>query len=333
MSKNLLDKYDNKTLEKRNLLNKTARIQVFVESEDDVPFWSYILIECGLKNVHISPYTNVSSQQMGIHRGKTSVLSLAPKTGRNLILCVDSDYDYLLDGFTSTSELINTNPFIFQTYTYATENYRCWAPSLEQIVIESTLCDASELFDFEEFMSEFSEIIYVLFLYSVYYHYENVVNRNPVFSIHDFNEVIQLEKVDFLKKGKPQLENLKKRVAQQLKILPPIEHNVLEDIKKRFLQLGLTPNKTYLFVQGHAIFDKVVLMLLKPIVEYLRKSKETEFHLQAKSTKEKINKINQHRNQVVDISTVLSLNKNFKTCFLFEKIRQDFQLFVSKNHI
>lgn len=41
--------------------------------------------------------------------------------GRSLIACVDSDYDFLLQGATNTSRKINRNRYIFQTYTYAIE--------------------------------------------------------------------------------------------------------------------------------------------------------------------------------------------------------------------
>ena len=41
--------------------------------------------------------------------------------GRSLIACVDSDYDFLLQGATNVSRKINRNPYIFQTYGYAIE--------------------------------------------------------------------------------------------------------------------------------------------------------------------------------------------------------------------
>ena len=59
--------------------------------------------------------------------------------GKSLIACVDSDYDWLLQGVTQTSREIISNPYVIQTYAYAIENYQCWAGSLHQICVQCTL--------------------------------------------------------------------------------------------------------------------------------------------------------------------------------------------------
>ena len=71
--------------------------------------------------------------------------------GRSLIACVDSDYDFLLQGATNTSRKINRNRYIFQTYTYAIENYHCFAESLHEVCVQATLNDRSIL-DFNFFL-------------------------------------------------------------------------------------------------------------------------------------------------------------------------------------
>ena len=44
-----------------------------------------------------------------------------------MIACVDSDYDYLLQGATHTSRYIINNKYVFHTYAYAIENYQCYS--------------------------------------------------------------------------------------------------------------------------------------------------------------------------------------------------------------
>lgn len=82
--------------------------------------------------------------------------------GRSLIACVDSDYDFLLQGATNTSRKINRNRYIFQTYTYAIENYHCFAESLHEVCVQATLNDRSIL-DFNSYLKRYSEIVYPLF--------------------------------------------------------------------------------------------------------------------------------------------------------------------------
>ena len=61
--------------------------------------------------------------------------------GRSLIACVDSDYDFLLQGATKVSHRINKSPYILQTYGYAIENFHCFADSLHEVCVQATLND------------------------------------------------------------------------------------------------------------------------------------------------------------------------------------------------
>ena len=52
-------------------------------------------------------------------KGKKMVLMNTLNTtelGKSLIACVDSDYDFLLQGKTNVSHKINSSPYIFQTF-------------------------------------------------------------------------------------------------------------------------------------------------------------------------------------------------------------------------
>jgi hypothetical protein len=71
---------------------------------------------------------------------------------------VDSDFDYLFDGATEQSREILGAENMFHTYTYATENYLCYAPSLRNVCVKATKND-TRIFDFERFMAAYSRII------------------------------------------------------------------------------------------------------------------------------------------------------------------------------
>jgi Protein of unknown function (DUF4435) len=255
-------------------------------------------------------------------------------------LCVDSDYDYLLQNSTEKAKLINENPYILQTYAYSIENYRCFAESLGQLITEVTLQDADEIFEYEAFMQAYSQIVYELFLYSFYYERENqqreeahklayqtnkaLVNTNlPTFEIDEFCKIVSFEKIDVFGKGGKELEALQESVKTKLASLPTIPK--IEELKQELATLGVIPDNVYLFINGHTIQDNVVLMILKPIAKHLSTEKrkeiaQTEAGKQAKGDKHK--EYEKHTKSI-NIEIVLQTHKYYENSPLFAKILAD----------
>ena len=157
MSKRLAQNLNSLYVEAANRLRpKQARrkIVAYVESYDDVFFWRTLLNEFENDRLYFQVMLPSSTS---LAKGKKSVLmnNLGEQLGQNMIACVDSDYDYLLQGATSTSRMINQNRFVFQTYTYAIENYLCYAGALHEVCVMATLNDR-EIIDLEEFMRMYS---------------------------------------------------------------------------------------------------------------------------------------------------------------------------------
>ena len=93
-----------------SLKPKRARrkIVAYVESYDDISFWRTILSE-----YEDTRYFEVMlPSQTSLAKGKKTVLmnQLGKQLGENMIACVDSDYDYLLQGRTHTSQYIIESP-------------------------------------------------------------------------------------------------------------------------------------------------------------------------------------------------------------------------------
>jgi len=109
-------------------------IMVYIENEDDIPFWRGVFDRYA-PHLHFE----ISFPSYHLARGKEEVLKI--QAGEYLLLCVDSDYDYLLQDATEVSKRINHDPYIFQTYTYSIENYKCYAESLKEVCVSSSLND------------------------------------------------------------------------------------------------------------------------------------------------------------------------------------------------
>ena len=293
-------------------------IMVYVENEDDIPFWRGVF-EKYAPQLHFK----ISFPSYNLARGKEEILKI--QAGEYLLLCVDSDYDYLLQDATDVSKRINEDDYIFQTYTYSIENYKCYAESLREVCVSSSLNDR-ELFDLVEFMRLYSNIIYELFLYS----YEFEKQGDNSFSRDDFCKAIKiLEKVNINEQGKQAIDGLVNSVNYQLEILKTNHPEInIDSIAKELAVLGVNKDNTYLFVKGHVIYDNVVLRFLKPLDKLLKSEKIQEFKSHSSDKTILTNKIKQYQEQQTPIEDVLKLNTNYYSCFLMAKIFLDVEKYL-----
>ena len=67
-----------------------------------------------------------------------------------------------------------------------------------------------------------------------------------------------------------------RRKLQELEHRHPKAIGEIEAMKEEFAQLGVYPDNTYMFIQGHHIMDSVVMKLLTPVCNVLRREREAE---------------------------------------------------------
>lgn len=125
-------------------------------------------------------------------RKKTVLMNdLGSKLGENMIACVDSDYDYLLQGATQTSTNIIESRYVFHTYAYAIENYQCYAEGLQEVCVLATLNDR-HVIDFSAFMEEYSRL-HILSLFGRYGFTRNHILNE--FSMMTFCSFVRIDTV------------------------------------------------------------------------------------------------------------------------------------------
>jgi len=303
------------------------RVLVYVESHDDISFWRGILSPFEKNGVNFD--IQLPSQNT-LQKGKTVVLEFADRVGKNLLLCVDSDYDYLLQGTSDTSELINEHPYIFQTYAYSIENFKCYSEGLHLICSQATKND-TKIVDFDELMQLYSSITYRLFLWSVHF---SMKNDTSSFTLSEFCDTIKvLDKVLISDNFTSAFQGLSDKVIMKLQELErnhQSDENEIELLAKKLEQLGVLPTNTYLFIQGHVIKDNVVLMFLNPIFRHLKTERENEIKANAIHNEELVNQLSFYRNQIVPIDLAIDNNTEFKTCHLYLKIESDISRYVER---
>lgn len=138
------------------------RIVAYVESYDDILFWRTVLsrFENGKRYFEIMLPTKARNGKDVLGRGKrTALQSILQNTGKDMIACVDADYDYLMQGMTESSQMMLGTPYVFHTMAYAIENLLCYAGGLHNVCVMATLND-HRIFDFEAFLREYSEAIW-----------------------------------------------------------------------------------------------------------------------------------------------------------------------------
>jgi hypothetical protein len=140
------------------------QIICYVEGMEDEHFWKDIFSSFAPElNIRFFSY----SRENNLKSGKQTVLSEhnIENACDNLILCVDSDLEYLLK-----NEPLSSHPYIFHTYTYSIENHKISPEALARIVEKSSYPDANIFtFSFIKFIKDYSKASYPLLPYILYF--------------------------------------------------------------------------------------------------------------------------------------------------------------------
>ncbi len=305
---------------------KRRRIVAYVESYDDVAFWHTLLAE--FENEERCFQVMLPSST-SLAKGKKTVLMNTLNTealGHNLIACVDSDYDFLMQDATGVSRELNRNPYIFQTYGYAIENFRCYAESLHGVCVQATLNDRPVI-DFTEFMRRYSQAAYPLFLWNVWFYRRH---DNCTFPMHEFNACVRLQEVD-VKHPFRCIERMKKTADAKLAELQrrfPEYIKSVEELGRGLGRLGLAPDTAYLYMQGHHVMDCVALKLLAPVCTLLRREREQEIKRLAGHDKQFRNELTGYENSQTNVQLMLKKNDNYKDLYLYQWVREDIRRFL-----
>jgi hypothetical protein len=248
-----------------------------------------------------------------------------------MIACVDADYDYLLQKATNSSKQVLESPYVFHTYVYAIENFQCYAPSLHNVCVSVTLND-HRIFDFREYFRMFSEAIFPLFVWSV------MVYRNghyPKFTITDFNRIADPGGFNVVKPG-PSIENVKRKVHTKINEL----QRMFPDAKEEYLAtkdsikaLGVTPQTTYLYIQGHHLFDTVVSPILSKVCNLLRQERQSEISNARAHQTQKHNEMTCYENSLQDIKVMLKKNTGYIASEQFRRIQEDIRTYLDSDNL
>jgi len=332
MSHRLNQNLNSAYLEAANRLRPSGsrrRIVAYVESYDDVAFWRGILDDYETPDFYFEvKLPGRDSLQKGKRQAMSNVLS-SRQLGGAMIACVDADYDYILQDATENSFAFNASPYVIHTFVYAIENYQCYAPSLHHSVVTATLNDRPTV-DFEAFLREYSQIIWPLFVWNIWGYLHDDYKS---FTMLDFCGFISFRDIT------PQhpeyaLAQVRRRVNQKVAWMQQHHPNAKKSYlstKQRLRDLGITPETTYLYIQGHTLFENVVMPLLDPICAMLRKEREREIKQLAVHNQQRQCELSAYQHAVLPIDVVLKKNTDFKDAPPFQLVRAAIQRLLDLN--
>lgn len=286
-----------------------CRAAVHVENKDDILFWRRVLehFRPGDKFHFIAGSRNEYGHETC---GVTQCLKYFDFLSPDFFICIDSDYRYLLREWD-----MDVRHFVLQTYTYSFENHHCFAEGLNDVCCRVTRLK-NTVFDFSAFLRRFSNILYELFIWHLYFQ-----NAEPaLFCQNEFDTYIGLTNSKrrplVHDNGAGALEELRHRVEWKIKHLERDYPNAdIETVKERYLELGVTRDNVYLFVRGHNLYDMVSLVcreVCKAILRVEKKNREI--------THEMVRELYRSRN---DLDFQLRQNIKYGAYLPIRKIEED----------
>lgn len=299
---------------------RRKRIVAYVESYDDIFFWRSVLGDFENEErefeVMLPSRTNLS-------RGKKTAMMnrLGEQLGEYMIACVDADLDYLMQRHTRHSCSMLDNPYVVHTFAYSIENLQCYAPSLHDVCVMATLNDR-RVFDFEAYLRQYSEIIFELFVWMIWVHRSG---RFSEFTLSAFNNHIAIEKLN-VNKPEVTLELLRRQVNRKVAWMQhhhPEAKGKLKPLRDELEQLGVRPDNTYLYIQGHHLMENVVAAALDPVCTILRREREREIkHLSCGNNTQMDNELSCYQHSQAQPAQMLRRNTAFKESEQYRQIKE-----------
>lgn len=304
------------------------RIVAYVESYDDILFWRMVLSrfedETRFFEVMLPSRTSLNKGK------KQALLSLMKNgVGNNMLACVDADYDYLMQGMTYMSDFMLNNRYVIHTYVYAIDNFQCYAQSLHNVCVMATLND-NPIFDFETYLKEYSKAVFPLFVWSIMLYRKREYHR---FSITDLNKVITMRhsRINDIMSNVERVRNrVRVKVKEMQKNYPGRKNEYLKT-KDSLIKLGVTPETTYLYMQGHHLFDNIVAPTMQTVCDELRKEREREIRKKAQHILQLQNELSAYNKSQSDITSMLKKNMGYMDSPQYRMVLKDVERILNDN--
>ena len=262
---------------KADAFHRGCNLSVLCEDIYDNAFWRCIIedAEPSLKDKLDFP----NPEPKGT-RGKDVLKKLKNYVDKKMIICVDSDCEYLYE-----NNVWYIDTYIYHTIVHSRENFQCNHLSLNEICKDI----ADKSYDFRTLFEDISERISIIFY--IWIHLKETRKYSSVNNIinnEQFREILRFQDIQYnsLEDKINLCQIIEDRVNDVLKNLEEsmgegwyksvIDDEVPPLRKKLIEQYELHPEETLSFFYGHAVLEEFVEPLTIKITDLLKKSRIEE---------------------------------------------------------
>ena len=177
----------------------------------------------------------------------------------------------------------------------------------------------------------FSEAIFPLFVWSIWHYRRSIYGQ---FTITDLNRIVELGGFSI---HNPQysIDNMRRKVHNKVRQLqqrhPEAKESYLA-LKSELIRMGVTPQTTYMYIQGHHLFNKIVLPILGRVCNILVQEREGEIRRQAVHDTQRRNELSCYTNSIQDITQMLKKNMGYMDSEPFRRILADVERILGGAH-
>ena len=100
-------------------------------------------------------------------------------------------------------------------------------------------------------------------------------------------------------------------------------------VESSLVELGVTPETTYLYLHGHHLFEKVVVPVVDCVCSYLVREREEEIHRQAVHRVQMNNELSCYANSLESITSMMKKNVTYVTSPVYQHIAAQLQAVLS----
>ena len=328
MSTSPIESRSSKYIAKANLFRRVNKIQVYVEDIEDNAFWRFFL----------QPYEKPNNVQFIISTlrdkqktlvGKCRLLSNFDdkKLGKHLWICIDSDYDDLINGYSDFSERITKNKYIITTWWYSIENLKCQPELLTNNLLKVTLSDIPED-DISNIMNDLGQKLKIPFILLLVMREQH----DDRYTMSGFQQL--LSSIRF-KEGK-----VDDAVLTQVLSEWNTHHNTyiaqysskIQEWEGKLNHLGFSSKEYFQLYNGHYLLDYIAVSLLKDKADRLRTQQKSIIRNGADSADRKQTLLNEYDNKTCRgltlhqrIEQLINDNNQFPECSAVSRIRQQIE--------
>jgi hypothetical protein len=229
---------------------------VYCEADVDKYFWQKIFEYKTAEKFDFRTYTK--NKKEGKMQGSGQVAQFINFASDDFRICIDSDY------YAQMGDFRYKKPFITETQTYSIENHWCYANTIKPFLEQKYGVTVD--FDFEHFLARFSEIIYTSFVYTVL----DKQQKTNFFTITELGKIVSFG--NFLDKNKKStvqetviayLQHIDMALQNKNTTLEPyFDKTTVANFETQFFK---NKTQTYLLIQGHTLYDKIIKLILAEI--------------------------------------------------------------------